>query len=70
MTNLRLTKELQAAYDPAVVDSVKDQVRMIDEGVELAAEARAKLAERKIEQAKGSAKACGFSSAADSQRTR
>ena len=28
---------MSVAYDPAVVDSVKDQVRMIDEGIELAA---------------------------------
>ena len=53
MTNLRLTEELRAAYDPAVIDSVEDQVRLIDEGMELAAEARAKLADRKARQAKG-----------------
>ena len=53
LTNLRLTEELRAAYDPAVIDNVEDQVRLIDEGAELAAEARAKLTDRKASQAKG-----------------
>ena len=53
LTNLRLTEELRKAYDPAVVDSVEDQVRLMDECAELACEARAKVAERKTKQANG-----------------